>query len=213
MADHTELYDRIAADFAAAWGDDKDGELLERFCALLVERHDGRAPSVLDAGCGHGPHLGRFTEAGFTVIGVDASTEMCRLATEAGHTAIVDDLRTLARFDDALFDGIWSCASLVHLDDTEAAAAIVTLRRVAVDGAVAMFRVKAAGPGREDSGVEEGGQLSYDGGRWFRWWNADEFTAALSQGGWRTDSCDEVPDGRRPGLSWLEVFATATPRR
>jgi SAM-dependent methyltransferase len=76
-----------------------------------------RIPSggtILDAGCGSGRDALAFTKKGFNVTAVDASPELVEKAKL--HTGL--DVR-LMRFEEIefnnQFDGIWACASLLHV--------------------------------------------------------------------------------------------------
>lgn len=81
---------------------------------------------VLDAGCGSGRDAYAFFKRGFRVCAFDASPELAQLAEE--HTKIGILVRT---FDDvreqACYDGIWACASLLHLPQAAIPAALARL--------------------------------------------------------------------------------------
>jgi SAM-dependent methyltransferase len=89
--------------------------LHERFLRHIPAR--GR---ILDAGCGVGRDALAFAERGYSVVAFDASAEMVRLARErtAGRAEVLH-----MRFEDVAwreeFDGIWACASLLHVPETE----------------------------------------------------------------------------------------------
>lgn len=74
--------------------------------------------TILDAGCGSGRDSKAFKESGFDVYAIDASESM----VEHCRTIIGDRCR-LATFQDyntdIKFDGIWACASLLHLKPEE----------------------------------------------------------------------------------------------
>ena len=74
--------------------------------------------TILDAGCGSGRDTKAFLDMGFKVDAIDASSEMVERAT--AHTGI--DVK-LARFDEVeaveKYDGIWTCASLLHVPEVE----------------------------------------------------------------------------------------------
>lgn len=104
-------YDRNAADFAARAAGLDLGPLYDRF--LRRVRTGGR---ILDAGCGVGRDALAFAERGFGVVAFDASEEMVLLArARVGSRAAVHRMR----FEDVAwceeFDGIWACASLLHV--------------------------------------------------------------------------------------------------
>jgi 2-polyprenyl-3-methyl-5-hydroxy-6-metoxy-1,4-benzoquinol methylase len=73
---------------------------------------------ILDAGCGSGRDSKRFAELGFKVEAIDASPRMVDFAN--GHPGVS---ASVMRFEDfratKRYDGIWACASLVHLEYVE----------------------------------------------------------------------------------------------
>lgn len=69
---------------------------------------------ILDAGCGSGRDSKAFSEMGFAVDAFDASAEMVALATD--YTGLPVRQQTFADLDDGeRYDGIWCCASLLHV--------------------------------------------------------------------------------------------------
>ena len=85
--------------------------------APIRQRFIARLPPgghILDAGCGSGRDARAFAEAGFRVTAFDASAELARLASAHCGFAVAQ-----RRFEDvdevAQFDGIWCCASLLHV--------------------------------------------------------------------------------------------------
>lgn len=73
---------------------------------------------VLDAGCGSGRDTKAFLEMGYQVEAFDASPAMVELARE--HTGLPVQLMTFADVDwKEMFDGIWCCASLLHVPAVE----------------------------------------------------------------------------------------------
>ena len=81
----------------------------DRFLAQLVA-----GACILDFGCGSGRDTKYFLERGYAVEATDGSKELCKLASE--HTGIsvkqmlFDELDAVAKYD-----GIWACASILHL--------------------------------------------------------------------------------------------------
>ncbi len=76
---------------------------------------------ILDAGCGSGRDALAFRQRGHVVDAFDASPELAALASaHAGIPVRVMDFLQLgddagAAGFDGLFDGIWACASLLHV--------------------------------------------------------------------------------------------------
>ena len=89
------------------------GSLRERFLAHVLP-----GGHILDAGCGSGRDARAFAEAGYRVTAFDASAEMVKLA--AAHTGL--DVKVMAFGDIECieeFDGIWTCATLLHVPRAE----------------------------------------------------------------------------------------------
>ena len=73
---------------------------------------------IADLGCGSGRDTAHFSSKGYQAFGVDASEELATIATRnAGIKVIVSDMSTWQA--DEPLDGIWCCASLLHLNDDE----------------------------------------------------------------------------------------------
>lgn len=75
---------------------------------------------VLDFGCGSGRDAKAFLEQGYKVDAVDGSVELCRRASEViGQPVkqmLFEDLSAVEQYD-----GIWACASILHLPRRELA--------------------------------------------------------------------------------------------
>lgn len=69
---------------------------------------------ILDAGCGTGRDTKAFLEKGYRVSAFDGSKKMVEFASS--YTGIlVEHTDFLAYSSNHLFDGIWACASLLHI--------------------------------------------------------------------------------------------------
>ena len=76
---------------------------------------------ILDLGCGSGRDSRAFLERGYEVVAVDGSRELAKIAgAYIGQEVIVADFREFE--PEGTFDGIWACASLLHLPKGEIAA-------------------------------------------------------------------------------------------
>jgi 2-polyprenyl-3-methyl-5-hydroxy-6-metoxy-1,4-benzoquinol methylase len=82
--------------------------------------------TILDAGCGSGRDCKAFLEQGFKVDAFDASPELVAKAT-----ALINQPVKHAFFQTYhsthLYDGIWACASLLHVPMDELAAVMAKL--------------------------------------------------------------------------------------
>ena len=104
--------------------------LHERFLALVP-----KGGFVLDAGCGSGRDAKEFKLRGYRVAAFDASQELAALAgPHIGQEVVV---RTFADVEEVgLYDGIWACASLLHLRLAELPDAVNSLWRALKPGGV-----------------------------------------------------------------------------
>lgn len=83
---------------------------------------------ILDLGCGSGRDALSFLQQGFMVDAVDGSAKMCRAAAQ--RTGLPVRQMLFQELDaKELYDGIWACASILHLDKKELA---TVLNKIAV---------------------------------------------------------------------------------
>ena len=73
---------------------------------------------ILDLGCGSGRDSKAFLEQGYKVTSVDGSKKLCKIASKyIGQTVIYSTFQEFK--SDIKFDGIWACASLLHVEYNE----------------------------------------------------------------------------------------------
>lgn len=85
------------------------GEQRDVFLSVLP--HGGQ---IMDLGCGSGRDSSYFLDKGFAVDALDASIELCKLAQQ--YTGIPVQCGTIQEWEpEKSYDGIWACASLLHL--------------------------------------------------------------------------------------------------
>lgn len=152
---------------------------------------------ILDAGCGSGRDGYAFASRGYRVTAIDASPTMVQALRQRGLDA---QLLTFQEMEfDACFDGIWACASLLHVPHAEMAD---VLRRFA----------RALKPkGILYTSLKEGkGERIAEDGRFFSYFSLDEFVALLAQDNlfnilqaWRSDD----PDSSGGVSPWLNILA------
>ncbi len=123
MDENTEYYNQNAGSFFAST---VDVDMSELHSAFLVRLPAGGR--ILDAGCGSGRDAKAFALRGYDVTAFDASPELAKLAS--AHCGLDVAVRTFSAVDEIdAYDGIWSCASLLHVADQDMAANIGLLWR------------------------------------------------------------------------------------
>ena len=159
-----------------------------------------RVPSggrILDAGCGSGRDSVHFASLGFDVTAFDASPELVAMAR--AHCGLdVLELQFQEMEFNREFDGIWACASLLHLPRAEFSSVLTRFVRALVPGGVwyLSFRLGTDEIERE--------------GRWFNNQTEDSLRAALEN----LDDLDVVTTwsncemtGDRSGEDWVNAIA------
>lgn len=108
--DSIDYYERYAASYYENTVNLNMEEALGRFLALLPENAE-----VLDLGCGTGRDMVYLEDAGCYVTPMDGSEQMCRLAEIYTDKEVLHMTFEEMEFEE-VFDGIWACASLLHVE-------------------------------------------------------------------------------------------------
>jgi len=69
---------------------------------------------ILDFGCGTGRDCLYFKKNGYNIVGLDGSRKMCEITRELCHIEVKEILFEDFKEENE-YDGIWACASLLHL--------------------------------------------------------------------------------------------------
>ena len=108
-----EYYDHNAEQFFKTTADVDFTGTQDRFLRCLEP-----GSRILDLGCGSGRDARYFLEKGYQVDATDGSAEICRLASE--YTGIPVKQMLFSELDAVSeYDGIWACASILHLPEEE----------------------------------------------------------------------------------------------
>jgi len=111
--DSLDYYERYAIPYYEQTIDLDLTEIMQTFVELLPE-----GAEVLDLGCGSGRDTKALEEHGFYVTPMDGSVKMCELAEIYTDKEVLH--LTFEEMDfQEVFDGIWACASLVHVSGEE----------------------------------------------------------------------------------------------
>ena len=108
-----EYYQHYADDFFSSTVNVDMGSLYTPFL-----EHVPKGGWILDAGCGSGRDSKAFLQQGYQVEAFDATAEMAKLASQ--HTGLSVKQMTFSDVDAVnRYDGIWCCASLLHVSAAE----------------------------------------------------------------------------------------------
>ena len=108
-----DYYAQNAEKFAAGTAAADISAIRKRFLAFLPQ-----GASILDFGCGSGRDTKAFLELGYQVTAADGSPELCALASAFTgipvHRMLFQELN-----EHETYDGIWACASVLHVPSAE----------------------------------------------------------------------------------------------
>jgi SAM-dependent methyltransferase len=163
--------------------------------------HIPKGGRILDAGCGSGRDTLYFVQHGFRVEAFDASAEMCHLASSLTGQTVRQ--QTFDQVDSvAAFDGVWACASLLHVGRDRIDAVLANLCRALKPGGMMFISFKL-----------RNGEWK-KGGRFFNGYDEGSFRTLLSRhltlrlhSVWISD--DVRP--QRAGEKWLNALVCRAP--
>lgn len=113
MKETIDYYNENAQTFAEGTVSVDFSEIQNQFCKRLPSK-----AHILDFGCGSGRDTKYFLEQGFQVDAVDGSETLCKLASEYTGIVVKHMLFQELNVKDQ-YDGIWACASILHLKKKE----------------------------------------------------------------------------------------------
>ena len=163
----------------------------QRFLSYLPPRS-----SILDLGCGSGRDSLFFISQGYSVEATDGSEEVCRLAEHI----IGKPVRCL-RFKDldyqSAFDGVWACASLLHVSKSDMPTIMQLVSRAMKANGVLY------------SSFKYGSGEAYKGDRFFNYYSEDDIVTLLKGTGLQCKEywvSDDVRQDRKDER-WLNLIA------
>lgn len=123
-------YDKNAEEFCKNTTDADMSYCRSKFLNYLSE-----GASILDAGCGCGRDSVAFKQLGYHVTAMDASPKICQEAEKVLGQKVL--CKTFEELDDEkVYDGIWACASLLHVPKESMREVLYRLKRALKDGGV-----------------------------------------------------------------------------
>lgn len=199
LKDTIKYYDENAAGFSADTLNVEFSDMQNRFLSCVKEDFPGISAGdirLLDFGCGAGRDVRYFSGAGFSVDAVDGSSELCRIVKE--ETGVDAKNIYFQDFNETgKYNGIWACASLLHLKSEELGTVIKNLEKSLVPGGILYVSFKYG----DFEGMRNG--------RYFTDMTEDRFMELVSENTelettymWITE---DVRKGRE-GEKWLNVL-------
>lgn len=156
-----------------------------------------RGGKILDVGCGAGRDLKRFVEEGFDAVGVDPSEKLAVMAREfSGCEVLVSNVREIS-FDQE-FDGVWACASLIHLPHRQLPSALERIFSALRPGG-ALFVSMQIGSG----------ETVMEDGRFVARYTSEELSDAIGQARFELTDLWITPDSLpgRHSVVWVNAIA------
>ena len=156
---------------------------------------------IMDLGCGAGSAALYFTRMGYKVLAVDGCRELCEHTRRRAGCRVRQLRFEELDYTDA-FDGIWACASLLHVPKAGLPGVLRLVRRAMKKGGVFYASFKYGDTERDKNG------------RFFSDFTEASLRALLDEAGglpvrdlWLAE--DVRPD--RAGERWINVLCTAGP--
>ena len=155
--------------------------------------------AILDAGCGSGRDSVAFKQLGYHVTAMDASPKICREAEKVLGQKVI--CKTFEELDDEnVYDGIWACASLLHVPKERMGEVLHRLKRALKDGGILYASFKY---GEEEKVVN---------GRLFSNYDEQSLRALMSENGFDILELFVTRDVRtdRHGEKWVNVVGATS---
>lgn len=166
-------------------------ECYERFIKYLAP-----GDSIIDVGAGSGRDIRYFLNCGFDVDGIDASIELCKLASE--YTGVSVRCHTIQDWKpERKYNGIWANASLLHLSIEEIQSFIDRIPDMLHDKGVFYFSLKSG----IETGIDSDGRFFTDVSEKKVQHFIEKSTAITMVDMWKTE--DKL---NREGFCWINVI-------
>ncbi|MDO5406642.1 MAG: class I SAM-dependent methyltransferase [Eubacteriales bacterium] len=151
---------------------------------------------ILDLGCGSGRDTKEFLNKGYRVTAVDGAETICRFATEyTGQKVRCLSFEKLDYVEE--FDGVWACASLLHVEKTKIEDVIKRIHIALISGGTLYVSFKYGS-----------GEIERNGRLFNNYMEEDMKTLFSKDFGWGDLKCFITSDVRqeRTHESWINVL-------
>ena len=200
VAKTIKTYEELAEDYYKTHFDINEIKTIADF---FIQNLKGQ--KILDIGCGPGRDAKYFSEHDLEVTGIDLTSNFVKMASQNVPNAkfIQMDMRNLD-FPENSFDGIWACASFLHVPKEDAKNTLLGFRKILKPAGLIYLSVKQ---GNEEKFVEKD---EYKGRtKFFAFYTQDEFKNLIEFCNFKIVKVliDEKKD------TWINVFATKENRQ
>jgi ubiquinone/menaquinone biosynthesis C-methylase UbiE len=169
-------------------------EILEE---LREFAHSARGGVVLDVGCAHGRDLRFFSGRGFKPIGIDLSRKLLHAARDSRVELLLMDMRYMG-FRREVFDGLWVCASFLHIPKSDADRVLGEFHRILKTGCP-MYLTLQQGEGERLVETEQGHV------RFFAYYGLKQIKKLVLRNEFKIMKTRLKPKTNR---TWLQILAT-----
>ena len=174
-------------------------DVIKELLNIFIENLKGN--KILDIGCGPGRDAKFFSDLGYDVTGIDLSEKLLEIAKKNAPKArfYLMDMRNLD-FPENTFDGIWACASFLHIPRKDAQKTLNEFYRVLRPSGVMYLSVK--------EGVGEGFVKSSQYGnkeRYFVYYSSSELRKLVENS--RFKIFKEIIEEEKSKDNWINIFA------
>lgn len=144
----------------------------------------GLRPRVLDVGPGPGWESAAFADHGFDAVAVDLTMAFLEQTRDReGDVDVVNgDMRSLPFAGDR-FDGLWACASLLHVPRGDVPGTLEEFERVLAPGGATVVSIQRERGSEDAEGEDEGPGPYDDDRRHFEQYEPGEIRAAFENAG------------------------------
>jgi SAM-dependent methyltransferase len=184
-----EYYDANAIEYSDETFGNDTSDLRLRFAGHLAP-----GARIMDLGCGSCRDTVAFAVDGYEVVPVDGSEGFVRSAMERLGIRVLN--KTFDSLDLEGFDGVWACASLLHVRSEDMPEVMARVRRSLNAGGVLFCSFK------------EGSFEGERDGRWYNDQTAEGLTAILGSSGFRVLDLWSSVDVR--GTVWVCAVSSAS---
>ena len=189
-----QSYNKFAKNYVESTFDTILQYQLTQFTSFL------KGKKVLDAGAGSGRDSLYLKEEGLTVSAIDISPEIAKEAKKKTKVNVKEMNLMKLEFKDKSFDGIWCCASFIHIPKKETEKALKELNRVLKQQGVLYLGLR--------EGTSEGLEPSINLGReevLISSYTQNEIEELIRNNGLEIITTYIEQDNE--GVSWINLFA------